>query len=289
LTGSPSIHALVLAQGAYVHAHRGDIAETRRVCDEATELVQHFGYALPTIWIAASLALLELSLEDFRATWQAGKPLTEAIEKQGIGEPATAFFLPDVLEALIGLGELDRAEALIDSFEGRARALDRSWALATGARCRGLLLAARGEFAGAEAALERALVEHERMEMPFEFGRTLFVKGLIERRMRRRARAKESFARALEIFERLPARLWAERTRQELGRTGIRRSSGNELTAGERRVAELAARGLTNREVAVTLFISPKTVEANLSRVYRKLGITSRAQLGARMSEPVQK
>jgi DNA-binding NarL/FixJ family response regulator len=125
--------------------------------------------------------------------------------------------------------------------------------------------------------------------MPFELARTLLVKGVIERRARRRGRAKESFEQALAIFERVGARLWAERARQELKRVGLRRSSGDELTAAERRVAELAAQGMTNREVAAALFLSPKTVEANLSRTYRKLGITSRAELGARMAEPLQR
>jgi DNA-binding CsgD family transcriptional regulator len=124
--------------------------------------------------------------------------------------------------------------------------------------------------------------------MPFERARTLLVKGRIERRARRRGRAKESFEEALEIFEHLGARLWANRARAELERIGLRRTSGADLTEGERRVAELAAQGLTNREVAAALFMSPKTVEANLSRAYRKLGISSRAELGAHMAELVQ-
>jgi DNA-binding NarL/FixJ family response regulator len=124
--------------------------------------------------------------------------------------------------------------------------------------------------------------------MPFELARTLLVKGAIERRMRRRGDAGKSFEAALEIFERMGARLWASRARAELGRVGLRRASRDELTESERRVAELAAQGLTNREVAAALFISSKTVEANLARVYRKLGIASRAELGAQMAESVQ-
>jgi DNA-binding NarL/FixJ family response regulator len=129
---------------------------------------------------------------------------------------------------------------------------------------------------------------HEQLAMPFERARTLLVKGVIERRARRRGQAKMSFERALEIFEHIGARLWAERARAELDRVGLRRTSGADLTEGERRVAELTAKGLANREVAAALFMSPKTVEANLSRAYRKLGIRSRAELGARMAELVQ-
>jgi DNA-binding NarL/FixJ family response regulator len=111
---------------------------------------------------------------------------------------------------------------------------------------------------------------------------------VVERRLRKRADAKRSFERALGSFEQLGATLWAERAHQELRRIGLRRSSEDELSEAERRVAELAARGMTNREVAAALFLSPKTVEAHLSHVYRKLDIASRAELGARMADPVQ-
>jgi DNA-binding NarL/FixJ family response regulator len=89
----------------------------------------------------------------------------------------------------------------------------------------------------------------------------------------------------VEIFDCLPAPLWSERACEELLRIGLRRAAPGELTESERRVAELAASGLTNREVAARLFISPKTVEANVARVYRKLGIRSRAELGARLAD----
>jgi DNA-binding CsgD family transcriptional regulator len=123
--------------------------------------------------------------------------------------------------------------------------------------------------------------------MPFEHARTLLARGVVERRARRRACAKASFEQALAIFEGVGAGLWAARARAELERVGLRRSAAGDLTAAERRVAQLAAQGLINREVAASLFLSPKTVDANLSRVYRKLGIASRAQLGARMAGAV--
>jgi DNA-binding CsgD family transcriptional regulator len=285
LTGSPSMDAWARTQRAYVRAHRGEIDETRRDCAVAAAPVRRSGNLLPTLWIAASLALLELSLGNPEAAWRACEPLTLALEQEGIAEPVPAFFLPDALEALIALGRLDRAEALLDAFEERGRRLDRPWALATAGRCRGLLLAARGDLVGAAEALEQALAAHARLQMPFEHGRTLMVKGMVERRARRRAQAKQSFETALGVFDRIGARLWIERTRRELERLGLRRSARDQLTESERRVAELAAEGLTNRDVAAALFMSPKTVEANLSRVYGKLGISSRAELGARMAE----
>ena len=92
--------------------------------------------------------------------------------------------------------------------------------------------------------------------------------------------SKAAFEAAAATFDALGAMRWADRTRAELARVGLRRSTGDELTEGERRVAQLAATGMTNKDVAATLFLSPKTVEVTLSRAYAKLGIRSRAELG---------
>ena len=113
---------------------------------------------------------------------------------------------------------------------------------------------------------------------PFELGRTLMVKGQVERRAKQKRAARSSLTRALGIFESLGAPLWAERTRSELSRVGGLSAPG-ELTATERQIAELVVQGRTNREVADALFVSVKTVEANLSRVYHKTGVRSRREL----------
>src|SRR5207249_10081646 len=117
-----------------------------------------------------------------------------------------------------------------------------------------------------------------------EHARTLLVKGRLHRRLKQRRIAGEVLRDALERFVRLGAVTWEQEARAELARTGVRRPAPEELTASELRVAELAAAGLTNREVAKAAFMSPKTVDANLARAYRKLGIKSRAELGARMT-----
>jgi DNA-binding NarL/FixJ family response regulator len=136
-----------------------------------------------------------------------------------------------------------------------------------------------------------ALRHHERIPMPFEKARTLLVLGQLERRQRHREAATTALRAALDEFERLKTPLWAERARTELARTELARTDvatikgGSDLTVSERRVAELAAKGMTNRDVAAALFISPKTVEANLVRIYRKLGIHSRAELGRQFGE----
>jgi DNA-binding CsgD family transcriptional regulator len=137
---------------------------------------------------------------------------------------------------------------------------------------------------GAHSALEGALDLHERLHEPFELGRTYLVLGTVQRRSRKKRPARESLQRALEIFDELGTRLWSDRARAELARIGGRAPSEIDLTPTERRVAELIAAGGTYREVADALFISPKTVQWNLSKIYRKLGIRSRAQLAASLA-----
>jgi DNA-binding NarL/FixJ family response regulator len=97
--------------------------------------------------------------------------------------------------------------------------------------------------------------------------------------------ARESLARSLEIFARLGAALWAEKATTETARIGGRTPGPLDLTPTEQKVAKLVGSGLTNREVAHAVFLSVSTVEANLRRIYRKLGVRSRTELSRRLSE----
>ena len=205
--------------------------------------------------------------------------------REGIGtsEPIRAY--ADYAEALIELGELDRAEEVINLLEERARAAGRTPLLAVAACSRGLLAAARQDFDSAVAALDDALAHHERDRVPFDLARTLIAVGQVRRRRGDRKAAREALERARGIFEELGAPLWFARTETELRRIPIRRGAPEGLTPTEEQVAALVASGRTSREVARALFMSPKTVEANLTRIYRKLGIRSRAELGAKMAQ----
>ena len=188
---------------------------------------------------------------------------------------------PDHVEALVGLGRLDEARRVLDHLEWRGRALPRPWIDAGLPRARALVLAAEGDLAAALAVIDAA---PEIRGLPFERGRLLLQRGQIERRANRRLAARDSLTEAGAVFEQLGSPPWIARTRAEMARLGLRHRTRNELTEGERRIAELAAAGLTNRQVAEAAFVSPKTVESNLARVYQKLGIRSRAELGARMA-----
>jgi DNA-binding CsgD family transcriptional regulator len=126
------------------------------------------------------------------------------------------------------------------------------------------------------------LAHHQRLAMPFELGRTLLVQGQLRRRAKQKRAARESLQEARLVFERLGAPLWTERAAAELARIGLRPPAPLRLTPTEKRVAELAAAGRTNREIAQAMFLSVHTVEDNLRRVYGKLGIRSRTELAAK-------
>jgi DNA-binding CsgD family transcriptional regulator len=122
--------------------------------------------------------------------------------------------------------------------------------------------------------------------LPFDAAWNLLVLGRLLGRAGRRLDANAALTTALGVFERLGAAPWGRQARDELSRVGLHRGDPRALTPTERQIAMLAASGLTNREVAAAAFVSAKTVEANLGRVYAKLGIRSRAELGARMGPP---
>jgi len=231
-----------------------------------------------------ALGFLTLSLGNDAEADREYTQADELIESTGMREPADYRYHGDHIEAVVTLGELERAAALLERLEARGLILPRPWTLAVAARCRGLLHGARGDLEAAESSLQEALDYHERLEMPFELARTLLCLGRVQRRRNERKAARATLERALEILEGLPAPLWADTAREELGRIGIRRAP-EELTVNEQQVAELAASGLTNKEIAAKLFMSRRTVEANLARAYRKLGIRSRAELGAKMAQ----
>jgi DNA-binding CsgD family transcriptional regulator/DNA polymerase III delta prime subunit len=264
-----------------VEAHLGRVDAAREAALEGLHWAETTGETFLLIPNLAVLGFVELSLD---RPAEADGYLSRAIElseTMGVREPAFFRIVPDEVEALVALGRLDEAEALLDPFEEAGKDLDRAWTIATGARCRALVLAARGDLEGASAAADAAVREHDRLPLLFELGRTLLVRGAVERRAKRKREARETLTKALEIFEGLGAALWADKTRAELARIGGRAASSLDLTPTEDRVAALVAAGGTNREVADALFVSIHTVEANLKRIYRKLGVRSRTELAS--------
>jgi DNA-binding CsgD family transcriptional regulator len=204
-------------------------------------------------------------------------------EAHHVREPPNRYHA-DRAEAVISLGDLDRAEKLVSRLEERAEALPRPWVLAAAARTRGLLQSAHGDQGGALESMQKAMKHHEHLDMPLERARTLLALGQVHRRRNERRAARAAFEESLATFARLGVAPWVTRVQAEIARVPVRRASAD-LTPTEERIAQLVATGLTNREVADRAFISPKTVEANLARIYDKLAVHSRAELGRVMNE----
>jgi DNA-binding CsgD family transcriptional regulator len=204
----------------------------------------------------------------------------------GLREPAWLPFLPDEAEALAMAGELDAATARIAWLEDRGEELHRASAIAAAERCRSLLLAETGPLADALVSAGAAADAYEDLPLPFDRARSLLTLGTLRRRDRQKRDARDALERALALFGSLGADIWAERTRAELGRISGRRASLTELTESETRVAQLAAAGRTNQEIARTLSMSVRTVEGHLSHVYTKLGLRSRTELAIFFQSP---
>jgi ATP/maltotriose-dependent transcriptional regulator MalT len=273
-------YVLVTAQAcqAAIAAYTGRVDEARSAAgfaiDAARAIDGDFLLVLPTMF----LGFVEVSLGNYAAALTTLKPLLASFDATCSTELVVAGYLPDAVEALIALGRVAEAEPLIAALERNGAHHDRPWMLAVGARGRSQWLAARGELDAAEQAVQCAMEHHQRLPMPFEKARSQLVLGQLQRRRRRRQVAEATLREALDTFDRLGAPLWVRRAHAELGRL-MAPVEGLGLTAAEQRVAERAAAGLSNKQIAAELFISSKTVEMNLSSVYRKLGIRSRAGL----------
>ncbi len=263
---------------AVIAAHQGRIGEARSRSQRAIARAEKEGIGITYSGQSWVLGFVELSLGHAAAALPYLRRAHDA-RNAFMLEPGQRLELGDLLEALIAVGELNETEEVLATWQKRADALDRAWALAILARSRGLLLAARGDFQGAFASFERALAEHARSTDPFHHARTLLALGRAQRRAKKRGAARTTLEEALTRFERLGAPLWAEQTRAELARIGGRAPSRGELTEAEHRIARLVAAGSTNQEVAAALFLTVHSVETTLTRVYRKLGVRSRAEL----------
>jgi DNA-binding CsgD family transcriptional regulator len=269
---------------ALIDAHLGRLDAARAAATEALSIATAAGDDWAVMMLHAVLGFAELSAGNLEAADASLSAAAALADRIGLAESAAWRFHANHVEIVIGLGDLERAEALLTRLERQGRPTGRRWTLATAARCRALLLAAQGVTPGAIQALDEALRHHQHLAMPFELARTLLVSGQVQRRAKHKRLARQHLDQARGIFESLPAPTWAARARSELSRIGLRPPAPLELTATEERVAVLAASGHTNRQVAAELFLSPRTVEDNLARVYRKLGVSSRAELGAAMT-----
>ena len=235
-----------------------------------------------SLWV---LGFLELSLGEPRRAWSRLEGLPETLATMGIGNPGYLPALPDVIETLAILDRHDPAGAVLATLEAQANAMRHRWAIPAARRARAVLDLARGDAHGALEGAEAAVAEFEGAGFRFDCGRAVLAAGEALRRLGRRREAAERLTEAAATFDRLGARLWEERAQRELRRAAPRPRRGGQLTAAERQVAALVITGRTNREVAAELFTTVSTVEAHLTRIYRKLAVRSRTELARRAAE----
>jgi ATP/maltotriose-dependent transcriptional regulator MalT len=280
-TEQPVSLAFALACLARIEAAQGRDGDCREHVTEAFDLADG-GARSVVVYAAAALGLLELGAGRVNEAIEHLIRVKTEVEAHGLLLPTVIQWAPDLIETLSRAGRRDEAVELLASFERASEASMSTWALAASARCRGIL-AADDAF---EVDFARAIELQDALGSPFERGRTELCLGERLRRARRRKDARTVLRAAIERLERLGAAPWAERASNELRASGETLQPGgviatNELTPQELQVALAVAKGATNREAGAALFLSPKTIEAHLGRVYRKLEIRSRTELAA--------
>jgi len=260
-----------------VEAGRGNLGRAREIA--ATGVAQaeaqgDWGFAAQCRMV---LGLAELSAEDPAAALRWLEPVADMLQDGGIGEPSAFPFTPDLIEAWAATGQLNRAAGRLAWLQQAARRLDHPWARITAGRAEAALRLAERDPAAAIRAAAAVIPEARERGLPFELGRCLLALGTAQRKARQRRDAAVTLEEAAAVFAALGAPQWQALAQAQRARLAPR--PGTTLTPTEQRIADLVAAGQTNPEIAATLYVSVKTVEANLTRIYRKLGLRSRVEL----------
>ncbi len=272
---------LVYAWRSLVDAHLGRLDRARETLARLQATV-----ADGTIW-AAIVHSVEIAVAyaagDHLEALEHARRMHSITQALGVEDLLADRSEPILAEISLATGDAESATAALRRLEQRHAVLPRAWTAAALVRTRAIVLAAQGARDAALVALDDPAVDLA--TLPFEAAWTNLTRGRLLRRQRDRLRAAAALTDAASAFERLGAVAWAAHANAELARVGLRRRRAGELTDGELTIARLAGKGMTSREIAHAAFVSPKTVEANLTRIYRKLDIRSRAELGAWLQE----
>ena len=247
-------------------------ATAQRLCEEAST----HGVKPLLVRAASVLGLLALSLDDLESACDELARAADLLERMGFANPGAFRVLPDAIEALARSEELSAAEALHERLESEAAAAG-PWSHAAVERARGALLLARGDAERAADVLDGAAACFQSLEHGPDTARALLLRAQALLRAGRRSLAAEVAAAAHARFSAMGATLWEARALELLERLQPGRAAGR-LTAAETRVAALVAKGMKNREIGQALFMSVATVEAHLTRIYRKLANRSRTE-----------
>ena len=273
---------------AAVACASGNLEEASRFATEGLAVCERTADIWNEIRCRSVLGFMEIWREDPVAAHRWLGPLPAIADQMGLREPGAFPFVPDAVEALVALGEPDRAEALTDRLEEQGGAFDRPLATGTAARCRGLIAAAHGVISSARrrrwSDRTRSLARcRTRSNRP---GPSSWP-AKIARRMKKKGSARELIGDSIAVFDAIGSPIWSDKAQRALARIGGRPPATSEFTPSEEQVALLVADGRSNREVAASLFMSVNTVEANLKRIYRKLSVRSRVELAKRVRRTV--
>jgi DNA-binding NarL/FixJ family response regulator len=270
-------------------AGRGLPEEARRWATEAIARAEATGVRWDQLEARRALGIADLLAHEPGRAAEPLRRVWEHTESEEVLDPGAFPVAPELVEALVELGELPEASAVTARVRELAERQDHPWGLATARRCASLVTLALRYDEIAVADLEQSAEDYRRLGLRFDAARSQLALGRLLRRFRKWGPARETLEKAVTTFEEIGSPGWAEATRAELDRVGARRPPQvGELTTTERRVAELASSGLTNKEIAQRLVVTVSTVEFHLSNTYAKLGIRSRAQLAARLGSGSQ-
>lgn len=266
-------------------AGRGDVTAARAWARQALEAAEAKGVRWDLLEARRTLGLAALLADDPTTAAAAFREVWQHTESEGIDEPGVFPVAPDLVEALVELGERDEALEVAGRLRELSERQAHPWGRTSALRSEALIALGRPVHDDDAAnGLRRAAAEYLAAGLPFDAARTLLILGRALRRHRKWRAARTSLDQASEAFECLGSAGWATAARSELERVGARRPRARgELTPAEARTAGLAAQGLSNKEIARSLHVSAHTVEAHLSKTYAKLGIRSRTQLASRL------
>jgi DNA-binding NarL/FixJ family response regulator len=271
---------------ALLAAGRGNISEAERWAAETMARAEETAVRWDRLEALRARGLAALLAHEPAKAAESLREVWEHAQREGVDEPGVFPVAPILVEALAELGELDEARSVTARLGDLAERQEHPWARAAVKQCISIVVDRDDDRA--PALLEQAASDFRALGLRFDAARALLLLGRVQRRRRKWAAARSALERAATAFDETGSPGWAEEARAELARVGGRRSTAaGELTPTERRVAELAADGLANKEIARALYVSVHTVEVHLSNIYAKLGLRSRAQLARRFAPKV--
>jgi DNA-binding CsgD family transcriptional regulator len=270
---------------ALLLAGLGAVDDAAKCATDTIALAQESGSRWDELEARRALGIVAMIEPDAEKALVELESVWEHCEREGVLEPGAFPVASELVEALVELGRFDDARMIVDQLHERAVVQEHPWARASAMRGGAVVGLAVGGSAESDATLlHEASAEFEALGLRFDAARCLLSLGRAQRRRKQWRGARETLEQVIAAFRALGADGWTQRARSELDRVGGRRRADGTLTASERRVAELAADGRSNKEIAAALYVTVNTVETHLAHAYAKLGVRSRAQLASRLA-----